>query len=340
MKHTKKTLLAATLTLFAVGMISPAASQATQQVNSTDNSTVTVQVAEKTAIDISPDTLAYNSVDPGSTQFGTNNEGDGENFTHVELENIGSTNISRVWMNSSTPDSRPFGSGVASNYDAGNFIQIKPQDGLTNVGAVNYNSWTFVTREEFSTDNVPEYIFTPGDAWEVGRFRLADQEYFWAMEQASTDGSTCAANADSFRVGNLAHNKTDTGSNDFRDSSTEYTAYGIGSGASNATANGEIVATDVNVSGRNYRMKIDCNPASASGNVAVTRSRFNTELGYEDLTDIETGAAEYLLNASVGTENALQPGEHFSVQTRVSVPLGSAQGQADNGFLRVLVNTY
>lgn len=336
MKHTKKAILTAALVAVAVGLISPAASQATQDVNDTDNSTVTVQVAEKTAIDISPDTLDYNDVSPGSTQFGTDNDGENENFTHVELENIGSTNISRVWMNASTPSSSPFGSGIASNYDAGNFIQIKPQDDLSNVGVVNYDSWTFVTREEFSTDNVPEYIFEPtSGSWEVGRFRVADQEYFWAMEQPSDSASTCSTNSESFRVGNVAHNKTATGSNDFRDSS-EY----IGYQPTNNTANGAAVVDDVNISGANYRVKIDCSSTSATGDVTVTRSRFNTELGYEDVTSITTGAAEYLLNEPASADAALQPGEHFSVQTRVSVPQGVASGRVDDGFLRVLVNTY
>lgn len=315
------------LVAFGVAMVSPAASQATVDNNGTDNSTVTVEVAQKTAIDISPSTLDYNGVNPGSVQVNTSGD---EPFNSVEIENIGSTNISHVWFNASMPDSSPFGTGLATNYNAGNFIQIKPTGDLDEK---SYSEFTFVNRKEFATSNIPEYIFREDNTWEIGRFRVADQEYFWAVEQQAADGTACATNSDSLRVGNAAHNKTTTGSNDFRNGAGEFSSYQPTDGGDTSDA----VVNDVNVSGANYRVDINCNPSN--GEVTVTRSRYNIELGENDVADVTNGAAEYVLNQSVSSSSALQPGEHFNVDTRVSIPQGVAQGPVTNGFLRVLVNT-
>lgn len=329
MKH-KTAVLTMVLIAFGVAMVSPAASQDSVAQNSTDNSTVTVQIAEKTAIDISPSTLNYDGVKPGSVQVNTS----GEQFDSVEIENIGSTNISHVWFNASVPDSNPFGTGVADNYDAGNFIQIKPTGDLAEK---SYSAFTFVNRKEFATSNIPEYIFREDNTWEIGRFRVADQEYFWAAKQQSSDGTTCATGSNTFRVGNLAHNKTATGSNDFRTSAGEFSTYSLSDGT-DGNASDVVAASSVNISSADYRVEVVCQPGNGE-EVAVTRSRYNPELAEDEVSSIVGNGGQFVLNQSVSSSSALQPGEHFNVDTRVSVPQGVAQGEVNNGFLRVLVNT-
>lgn len=330
MKNTKTALLSATLVALAVAMVSPAASQDSVATNGTDNSTVQVSVAEKTAVDISPSSLSYTGVDPGSVKVNTSG---GEKFDSVEIENIGSTNISHVWFNASMPVDNPFGTGTPSEYDAGNFIQIQPT-GDKSSKSPGY--FSFVNRKEFATSNIPEYIFRPDGTWEVGRFRVADQEYFWAVQQQSTDGTQCATGTDTFRVGKAAHNQTATGSNDFRGSSSEYTSYSLSDGNTDAT---DVVASSaVNISGANYRVDVVCSPGNGE-EVSVTRSHFNPELAEDELASTVGNGAEFVLNETASTTSALQPGEHFNVDTRVSLPQGVAQGSVSDGFLRVLVNT-
>jgi len=331
MTQFKTAILVVAAVLGLAMTVSPAASQSTVETNGTDNSTVTVNVAEKTAIDISPSDLNYDGVDPGS--FVNETSGD-ENFSSVEIENIGSTNISHVWFNASTPTSSGFGTGLASNYDAGNFIRISPQGELS---SVSNSSSFFVNRREFATSNIPEYIFRPSDSWEVGRFRAADQEYFWTVNTTTdtNDNPICSTAGDAFRVGKTAHNQSATGSNDFRSGSGEFIARTPNDGDSDQS---DVVVDNVNVGDRNYRLQINCD-TSDSTPVFVDRTRYNVDLGADELGSITNGAAEYVLNEDATTSAALQPGEHFAVDTSVSVPQGVAQGEIDSGFLRVLVNT-
>jgi hypothetical protein len=332
MKNTKTALLAATLVALAVGMTSPAASQDSVANNGTDNSTVVVSVAEKTAVDISPDKLNYLGIDPGSVNATATDGGD-ESYDSVEIENIGSTNITHVWFNASVPADRPFGTGVPGEYNAGNFIQVKPT-GDKSTKSPGY--FSFVNRKEFSTSNIPEYVFREDNTWEIGRFRVADQEYFWAAQQGSADGTACSTGTDTFRVGNAAHNKTATGSNDFRNGAGEFSNYDLSDG-SDGDAGDVVVSSAVNISGANYRVEVDCDPGTSQ--VAVTRSRYNPELAEDELTSTVGNGAEFVLNETASSSSALQPGEHFNIDTRVSIPQGVAQGSVTDGFLRVLVNT-
>jgi len=59
-----------------------------------DNSTVTVNVATKIAVDISPAELNFTGIEPGQTQTQDEN-----GLTAIEIENIGSENVSQVWLN-------------------------------------------------------------------------------------------------------------------------------------------------------------------------------------------------------------------------------------------------
>ncbi|MFB6199832.1 MAG: hypothetical protein ABEJ83_03060 [Candidatus Nanohaloarchaea archaeon] len=282
-------------------------------------------MSQRTAIDISPSTLAYQGVAPGEMlSEATASE---ENFTHVELENIGSTNITQVWMNASVPQSNPFGTGVTGNYDAGNFIQIKPESDPEL--QVNSNGdFTFVNRKEFNETDELSYIFTPSDSWDYGRFRLGEQEVFWAI---NTSGSSCQTGSGQFRVGVNPHNQTATGSNDFRTVNGEYTSY------SPVSVPGGVVAQDVwiNTSSttRQYDVKLECGGASTT----AIRSRYNPGV----INDTAESAVTPIVaqSGNIASEAAMQPGENFAVNVSVNVPQGVARGQVDQGTLRVLAST-
>lgn len=319
-KHTKLSMaLVASFVLLAMSSSATAITS-----DSTTNSTVTVDVTSKVAIDITPQDLSYTGMEPGTTVTSTDS-----GYSAIELENIGSVNISQVWMNASVPSSNPFGSGLASNYDAGNFIQISPTG---EIGTASSNNFTFVNRKEFNESNDLSYVFTPSaDRWDYGRFRAGDQEFFWAVN--ATSNACTGANGEKLRVGNKAHNKTATGSADF--TSSEYTSYPL-----TETGNSHGIATGVNItlpSGntRYYDVLTKC-----SGDETYTvRTRYNPKAtGATDLT-FDGTQIEHLLNSTVGSQGAMQPGEHFQVNTSVEVPQGVPQNAGISGLLRVLVSS-
>lgn len=319
--------------LFSIG-------SATAQVTSddTENSTINITIASQVAVDISPATLNYDGVLPGTQRFVTDAAGSDEAYGAIEVENIGSENITHVWLNASVPTSNPFGTGAASNYDAGNFIQIKPNGDIG--GVASDSNFTFVNRKEFNESNSLSYIFTPTDEdWRYGRFRMGDQEFFWAVNTTSS-GECDTADTDDLRVGNKAHNESATGSNDFRDSSSEYTVYDLSAGTNvdayttNVWLNSSTQQTD-----RLYDVVVNCDATVGNGGTGTwaMRSKFNVNPAGEDLTD-DAGSAAYVLDGTSQPSDELQPGEHFQMNTSIQVPLGVAVGNVNAGFLRVLVN--
>lgn len=323
-----------TLTLIALTVGMTATTTALTSDDS-ENSTVQVQVASLTAIDVTPSLLDYNSINPGERD----EVDDAEGFTGVEVENIGSVNITQVWANATVPQDRPFGSGFATEYDAGNFIQINAT-GEGQAGVVGPDDYySFVNRREYNESNDLNYIFTPPspEEWRYGRFRAGDQEFFWAVN-TSISGSGCDADADSddFRVGTAAHNETKTGSNDFTDGSGEYYSRALTDVP--GLESSERLATDVwlNVPGqsnRTYDVVVNC-----GSQTYTTRTRYNVQMdGATDLA-LDGATARHLVNATAGGAGELQPGDHFSIDMAVSVPLGVANGDVSDGLFRILVN--
>lgn len=315
----------------AVGMTGSGASQAT--VGDKDNSTVTVDVAEKVAIDISPEDLSYSGVNPGASLFETDGDINGGPVGAVEIENIGSQNITNVWMNTSTPNDNPFGTGLESQYDAGNFMEIKPTGESNSLDASNFR---YVNRKEFNESRDLSYVFTPeaGD-WRYGRFKAGDQEFFWAV---NTTGGTCEIDGDNddFRVGNVAHNQTATGATDFT-SGGDFTSYALTSASGDAEALAAGVSfTPPGDSTRNYDVLVECGDPTYT-----VRSSYNINaLGETDLS-LDGSATDYVLNSTGDPQShELQPGETFGVNTSIRVPQGVPSGNDGiTGTLRVLVNT-
>ncbi len=143
------------------------------QLNITSNDTIQlwVTVAEKTMVDIQPDLLAWQDVDPGtqtdiSQAFGFPKEA-------VQIENIGSTNISYIWFNNSYPSSLPFGSGSSADYDAGNFAVIRMNQ--TNA------DYFFINRVEYNESELIYLQLPVAGTWAHGRFRSANHEWFWTI---------------------------------------------------------------------------------------------------------------------------------------------------------------
>ncbi len=346
MKTNKATLTSVVLAAVILGMTATVAAQPALS-DDQDNATVYVTVASKIAVDISPSNMSYSGINPGEfvnesddVTAGPGNQG----WTGVEIENIGSENISQVWLNTSVPTNNPFGGGGAAAYDAGNFIVVNSSgdtpDGLEGLAGPDSN-YTYVNRREYNESNRLSYIFTPdAGEWRYGRFRSGDQEFFWAINV--TSGGACqTGDAGDFRVGNRAHNQSSTGSVDFT-AGGDFTAY---TPTSPAGASEQVLVPNVQISrpdgvSRSYDVLVNCDDSGATGTFTM-RTKYNPTMGEATDLTVDGTVAQHLINstAPASSEQELQPGEHFSIDVGIEVPLGVASGGVSPGTLRVFVNS-
>jgi len=181
-----------------------------------DRANITVTVNQKTIIDITPEVMDFGLVDPGTRVY-SYNVSDGTNnvieLSQFEVENLGSTNLTKIWLNVTQPTSNPFGTGNAALYDPGNWIAVNVSWVRDQTGTVSYtNTMSYVDRIEFNESKELVYLNTPANTVSYGRFRVAFWEYFWAINSTGTncDPTTATVN---LVLGNPAepHNVTRTG---------------------------------------------------------------------------------------------------------------------------------
>ena len=176
---------------FLVALIG-SASAGTQ--NSSTTISVYVTVSEVTMVSITPTILNWTGISPGSE--GT--------ATAIQVENIGSTNITKVWFNASFPSSLPYGSSNLNLHDAGNFLVIKKNQ--------SGQLWYHPNLVEYNESQLI-YLILPTAARTHGRFRDAQSEYFWALKNDSV--GNCSNGT--FYIGVVPHNSTQTGTVDLSD---------------------------------------------------------------------------------------------------------------------------
>lgn len=183
-----------TILIFALSLGINVSNVTATDINASDTLDVLVNISEKCIVNIAPDDLNWTTpIDPGSN--GT--------YKKIQIENMGSVNLTYVWFNNSYPSERPFGTGNASKYDAGNFIAVSNNT----AGQVYY----FPNRMEYNETS--EVIYLRGPNGNVpptvpyGRFRNGSMEWFWAVELGIggnyTDGD--------FHYSDDAHTQTQTG---------------------------------------------------------------------------------------------------------------------------------
>ncbi len=181
------TLIAVFLALVVISLLFTSTSIITTASGAEANDTITISinVSEKTMVDINPGNLTWNAsgIFPGSVADSTQ---EANNFGNIWIENIGSTNITKIWFNASYPQGKPFGTGDPSLYDPANFVV------LSNLSS---GSLYFPNRMEYrEEDNM--YITLPGgvsasDSNDMfGRFRNNSYEYFFAID--GTNGNNCS----------------------------------------------------------------------------------------------------------------------------------------------------
>jgi len=215
MENKNKNLLTLLMGILFFALIEGVSAQA--GVNGTEQANVTVQVTAVTMIDLNPTTFSY-VAQPGQAcgkdiSGGLCNE-TGNNYFAIQVENVGSWNITQIWFNASQPQQNPFGVGSNAYVDPGNFIALTTNE--------TTNDFYFVDKKEFPTVRNIVYLRDPDGnmpanltKFNYGRLHNASAEYFYMLENSS-GGSTCKANEISYiRIGLNPHTTTAIGSTDF-----------------------------------------------------------------------------------------------------------------------------
>jgi hypothetical protein len=164
----------------------------------TENQTnVTVTVAAVTQIRVLPKTISF-SGNPGQVLSA---EG-------ITTENIGSTNITGYYAYVDTitaEPSRPYGTGVASNYAAGGVLTLDPDNPI---------SFSYLGRQEWNWTEDIAYKIVPVNTISFGFFRNTTSDYFWSIHNTTSGvvvggcANVSVSNGVVFRINNNADNGT------------------------------------------------------------------------------------------------------------------------------------
>ena len=346
MNRTSKILLGSLVLALAVGMTTTTVAQVSDDAD--QNTDVDVSISDNTGLDVRPVSFTYSAVNPGTKSTSTSS-----GTSAIEIENIGSNNISDLWMGSSKPVDDPFGTGVAGEYDAGNFLQVNTTKvDRQPTGVTNFPHPQYVSRVEY-VEPAPTFLQLPAPSDVgtgnndrlVGRFRAADQWWFFAIyyDTSSTQGDNACGESqgtDDGRVliGNDAHDAATTGTIDFTDRSN-VEMHGINN-ISDSDAYGvlnDTITLDPDSETRDYTMLTYCD-TSLDGTSHIQRVSYDIDAKNPatggNTGEIGTGAATYLLSTS-NSDDMLKPGQHFPMDLRIEVPEGVAEGSVSTGTLTV-----
>ena len=217
-------VIAAMAVILITGSVKPVAAAYNSVNESWDESTVTVQIGAKTMIDVTPELIDFGLTYPGEIvkEYRPNSTFGQQNISAFQIENIGSTNISKIWLNVTRPKVNPFGTGVPSNYNPGNWIAVDINFTVGNstyLATMSDINMSYIHRVEFNTSQPIVYLKKPPGTTAYGRFRVGSNEYFWAIV-----GNCTADPWILFYMGNNSepHNQNQTGDIDLTDGDEIY----------------------------------------------------------------------------------------------------------------------
>jgi hypothetical protein len=276
--------------------------------NDSESATITVNVSSKIMVDITPAAFAWGAVNPGSVADSTK---EANGYSAIQIENIGSTNITHVWFNATYPASRPFGTGTSSAQNAGNFVVLSKR-------ATN-NSYWGINQLEYNETTALYYIkdvagaMPPNSAaYRYGRFHNASGEYFWMINKVAA----CNTGATIY-IGKVAHTKTTTGSTNFN-VAANYNAFAL----ADDTTFGFADITAGPLAGLCVAVSADCN--------RVFFSKWNADKPFHRCSNVN-----YAWNSA--TDGKLVPGNSFAMGIKANVPYGIAAGSSA-GTITAIVN--
>ncbi len=302
-------------------------------INTTDNATIMVYLNTKTMIDISPENMSFGTADPG-TRIGnyTNNELFGVSKTGFQLENIGSTNITKLWLNITQPSTRPFATGDSNKYDAANFITASINSSPDNMTIIGQNTMSFIDRLEYNETRELVYLNLPSNTKSHGRLRSGHNEFFWALSTSGTDCNASGANPVTFTIGTVAHNQTQTGTIDLVGGSVQSADLGamydsgFNANWSYSSDSSGVITVDSPSSNYCVAAHIDCSK--------VRIFRWNADAPGAGTCGLS--GSGYIYNS---TNTELLPGDSMAMNIEMRVPFGTAMGQVKTGYLTVIAQS-
>lgn len=316
--------LLALLAIVAIGMVGVYTFPTTEaaNTNTTNTANISVTIAALTLVDAAPEKLVFNetALNPGSVGTGSGNLWLKERYNRpgsIQIENIGSTNITNIWFNTTYESSNPFGTGDPLNYDSANFVVISKYQA---------EDYYFVNRVDYNESTALVYVNTPL-GWRYGRIRNTTYEYFWAVANQTT---MPACNTTTLRMGINYHSQTVDGSLNF--DSTE--------GAVEDTDYDEYTLVDAGWTGGGNVGYANINDAGNPWNgycVAVWNCGEKVML-YKWNKDAPGGGtcanADYFWDNT--TDGNLYPGNSTIADVHVNIPYGVMMGTAKEGTLTIL----
>ena len=173
----------------------------TEAVENSTEINISVQVATRTMVDITPQEIVWLGIEPGEEANGSKTTANASvnRPGSIQIENVGSTNITKIWFNTTYPSARPFGTGENGSYDSANYVLVSKYD---------QNDFWWVNRVDYNESQELVYLHTLS-GWYYGRIRNGSTEYFWAVD---TSGD---CNTTTIRIGNTPHTLTQDGTTDF-----------------------------------------------------------------------------------------------------------------------------
>lgn len=316
---------------------------------------VQVNISEKTIVDIQPKSFSWGegttTVNPGSV---AGPEEELNKYGRITIENLGSVNITNAWFNTTTPNTRPFGTGNPTNYDSGNLIALD-----SNTSTSDRNQ--YVGRLEYGLDQPADkdiiYLDTPS-GWDYGRFRNASNQYFWAVDDTGASLDTA-----SFRIGINPQTETSTGSTSLdtecqygdsnaAGSNTNCNEYQLrtttdGSGNTWAVTEVEVGATDSVTSvgsdgGEIYCAAMDQDQVLLDDGTDPGVYFFKWNKGHPAVQAAGSGSdCGFATNYTIGGAGAeeLVPGGWKVQNIRAKIPFGTVSAQLPPGELFVIANS-
>ncbi|NPA38496.1 MAG: hypothetical protein GXN99_01730 [Candidatus Nanohaloarchaeota archaeon] len=193
--------------LLGMAVLTPKGNVVAYDVNATSDAQIVVSINNQTIVDVTPQGMNWGAQDPGTVVTQYTDTENGVVLSQIEIENLGSTDITYVWLNVTQPASNPFGSGDINLYDPANWLAVKN---------ASYTTFWFVDRVEFNSSVDYIYLNKPTNTVSFGKIRDANREYFWVINLTGSYvycNGTTGVTAD-LVVGVNAHNVTNTGTID------------------------------------------------------------------------------------------------------------------------------
>ena len=282
--------------------------------NTTSTINITIEVAQKTIVVVDPDSLSWTgsqAVEPGREGV----------VKAIQIENMGSTNITYIWANTTYESSSPFGTGNASLYDAGNFVAISKTNETGDY-------FFFVNRVDYNETHLDIYLTLPANTASYGRFRDGGSEYFWAI----VPGTNCTDGT--FYIGKQPHTENSSGSTNLVTCDGNLTANGA-----NPCRSGSLTAVSSGPYAGNWGYAdLFVGPNSNYHNYTVAVSADCSKVMFYHWNMDAPGAQsanhpEYLY------QSTLYPGGAIIRYVKVKVAYGTAAGNIKKGYLTIIAQS-